>query len=313
MTAASSGISLLAADDDSALLRASAERCGVITRVAARNFYHGLKLLPEPKRSQMYALYAYMRLLDDIADEDDGRSRARRVEDLAAWRELTGEVFAGRLPDAVGGDPGIWPAVADLVRRRAVPRHLFDAAIAGQQQDLDAPAFDTFDELHEYCYRVAGVVGVASVYVWGFNGGADTIDLAVKRGVAFQLTNILRDLRADAALGRTYLPRAELAAAGVTPEQIAEGRADDRFVEMVRSQVARAESYYAASAALEGRIDADSRPTLAAMTEIYHGLLKKIARDPARVLRERVSLSVFNKLWIAARAKRAERAVRVRG
>jgi phytoene synthase len=334
MTATAHGLNItLAVDaDDAALsaaaLSASAERCRDITRAAARNFYHGLKLLPEPKRSQMYALYAYMRLLDDIADEDDGRSRDRRLADLETWRAQTADAFAGRLPDAgtssardsspgdpaaqhaAGSHPGIWPAVVDLVRRRAIPRHLFDAAIAGQRQDLDAPAFDTFADLHEYCYRVAGVVGVASVHVWGFTGGDQTLELAVERGVAFQLTNVLRDLRADAALGRTYLPRQELAAAGVSVEQIRAGRGGPAFAAFVRDQIARAEDYYERSASLESRIDPDSRPTLTAMTQIYHGLLRKIARDPERILRERVSLSLFNKLWIAARAKQAERATR---
>ena len=302
MTAGSLNVSLAAMADDAALAT-SAAHCGQITRRAARNFYHGLRLLPEPKRSQMFALYAYMRLLDDIADEDDGRTRQQRIDDLNAWRERTSAVFDGRLPD--DGGPGIWPAVADLVHRRSVPRHLFDAAVAGQRQDLDAPAFETFADLHEYCYRVAGVVGVASVHVWGFVGGEETLALAVKRGVAFQLTNILRDLREDAAAGRTYLPREELAAAGVTPEQIRAGRGGPAFTEMVRAQVARATAYYQESAALESRIDRDSRPTLAAMTEIYHGILQKIADDPDRILRGRVSLSLFTKLWIATRAKGA--------
>lgn len=320
MTATAPGLNIsLAVTGDDRALAASAARCRDLTRAAARNFYHGLKLLPEPKRSQMYALYAYMRLLDDIADEDDGRSRDQRLADLEVWREQTADAFAGRVPEptgapAAGGgdDGGIWPAVVDLVRQRSIPRHLFDAAIAGQRRDLDAPNFDTFAELREYCYQVAGVVGVASVHVWGFAGGDETVALAVDRGLAFQLTNVLRDLRTDAALGRTYLPRLELAAAGVTVEQIRAGRGGPAFVAFVRDQVARAERYYERSAPLESRIEIDSRPTLTAMTEIYHGLLRKIARDPERILRERVSLSLFNKLWIAARAKQAERASRGR-
>jgi 15-cis-phytoene synthase len=295
------------------LLHDSRTHCEQITRRHARNFYYGLKLLPEPKRSQMYALYAYMRLLDDIADADDGRSYERRLADLEAWRGLTHDVLDGRRRDTEeeAGGPTIWPAFADLVRRRGVPRHLFDDAIAGQRQDLSSPAFATFDDLHEYCYRVAGVVGMASLYVWGFEGGEDTLDLAIRRGVAFQLTNILRDLREDADAGRTYLPRADLSAAGVSDEQLRTRAGGRAFVELVRAQVARAESYYRASADLEERIDRDSRPTLVAMTAIYHSLLKKITKDPERVLRERVSLSLLDKLRIASRATRACRASRV--
>ncbi len=103
-----------------------------------------------------------------------------------------------------------------MVRDYRMPRHLFDDVIAGQRQDLEPEPFDTFAQLHAYCYRVAGVVGLASIYIWGFEGGAETQQLAVERGVAFQLTNILRDLREDAARGRTYLPAEELARFGAT-------------------------------------------------------------------------------------------------
>src|SRR5687767_11699842 len=122
--------------------------CEQVTRRSARNFYYGLKLLPEPKRSQMYALYAYMRCLDDIADADDGRSHDRRVEDLEAWRTQTHDVLDGRFPDESGRS--IWPAFADLVHGCGVPRRLFDDAIAGQRTDLVHPSFGTFDDLHQY-------------------------------------------------------------------------------------------------------------------------------------------------------------------
>lgn len=283
-------------------LEASRRHCEQVTRRAAKNFYYGLKLLPEPKRSEMYALYAYMRRLDDIADADDGRTTEQRVEDLEAWQALTHAVLDGRPPS--DGPDDIWPAFADLVHRRQIPRALFDAAVAGQHQDLTSPAFQTFDDLHTYCYQVAGVVGVASIYVWGFDGSEEAETLAVKRGVALQLTNILRDLRQDAANGRTYLPREDLAAAGVAADDLLVGRGGPVFEELMRFQIARAERFYAESAPLEARIRADARPTLFAMTSIYHGLLRKITRDPGRVLRERVSLSLLDKLRIASRATR---------
>jgi phytoene synthase len=151
---------------------------------------------------------------------------------------------------------------------------------------------------------------VASVHVWGYTGGADTIDLAAKRGMAFQLTNILRDLREDAAVGRTYLPRQELARAGVSESDLRNDRASTRLADLIAAQAARAEAFYEESSPLDARIHADSRPTLVAMTDIYRGLLRKIARDPGRVLRERVSLSLTGKLWIAWRAKRSTRRAR---
>jgi phytoene synthase len=300
-------MSLLAAasGQTSVTLAQSRAYCEQLTKSQARNFYYGLKLLPEPKRSAMFALYAYMRLVDDIADGEDGRGIPQRQEALDAWEESTTAALVGqRAPDG----HAIWPAFTDMVRRNSVPARVFRDVIAGQRQDLDSPIFDTFAQLREYCYRVAGVVGIASIYVWGFDGGDETEALAIDRGIAFQLTNVLRDLREDAARGRTYLPREELAAAGITEDDLGAGSANangERFAIFMHQQIKRAQSYYDRSAALEDRISRDSRPTLVAMTHIYHGLLKKIANNPQRVLHERVSLSPISKLRIAWRAARS--------
>jgi phytoene synthase len=281
--------------------------CEQLTRAKARNFYYGLKLLPEPKRSDMFALYAYMRMIDDIADDDgDGRSFEQRLEDLDAWKVVTRAVLNGDHHFAAGAGHELWPAFADMARRNRIPTTIFDDVIAGQLQDLRPETFETFDQLYQYCYRVAGTVGLASIYVWGFDrsedDGEETCQLAIDRGVAFQLTNILRDLREDAARGRTYLPKEDLIASGVTEADISAGTGGERFLAMMRHQIARAEAYYAKSAPLESRIAQDSRPTLVAMTQIYHGLLRKLAVEPERVLRERVSLSIFTKLMIGWRA-----------
>jgi phytoene synthase len=281
--------------------------CAELTRAAARNFYYGLKLLPEPKRSAMFALYAYMRIVDDITDDDDGATVAQREHELQRWQELTRRALAGRMLAGEGHD--IWPAFAETVRRYEIPGEIFDEVIAGQTQDLRPIRFRDFDQLYEYCYRVAGVVGLASIRVWGYRGGEQTERLAIARGVAFQLTNILRDLREDGARGRVYLAREDLDAARITPESLVGGVPDDKFEQLIFSQIARAESFYALSEGLEERIAADSRPTLIAMTEIYRGLLKKIANEPARVLRERVSLSMLSKLRIGWRAMRRLRSV----
>jgi phytoene synthase len=285
--------------------------CEQVTRTYARNFYYGLRLLPEPKRSAMYALYAWMRLVDDIADHEDGRGRQRRVDELEAWRADTHAALAGgphAVPDrngsAVPGARDLWPAFCEMVIRHNVPVHVFDAVIAGQEQDLEPLTFETFDDLHAYCYRVAGVVGLASIYVWGFEGGEETERLALDRGVAFQLTNILRDLKEDAERGRSYLPRSEINGA-LRPEDLRAGRAGERFLKTMQAQIDRAEDYYRRSAPLESRIAADSRPTLIAMTEIYHTLLRKIAKRPQTVLGKRVSLSVWAKLRIGWKALRS--------
>jgi phytoene synthase len=296
---------------DTTSLDQSRAYCEQLTRAYARNFYYGLRLLPTEKRASMYALYAWMRLVDDIADHEDGRSLDHRAAELELWRAQTHAALDGDLPrSAAGFTPPtlresvlLWPAFRDMAARHGVPRKVFDEVIAGQLQDLSPIAFQTFDQLREYCYRVAGVVGLASIYVWGFRGGAETEELAIHRGLAFQLTNILRDLKEDAARGRFYLPLDETAGA-VSIDRLRTGDVNGRFEEVMRAQIARAEDYYRRSAPLEDRIDADSRPTLVAMTEIYHSLLRKIARRPLRVLRQRVSLSVFAKLRIGYQALR---------
>ena len=287
------------APPDAAALARSQAYCDELTGRAARNFYWGLKLLPKAKRAAMCTLYAYMRLLDDIADEEGGRSPQQRLEDLEAWRAWTNCALAGQPPDS---DSPIWPAFAEMIRQYRIPAWVFEEAIAGQDQDLQPAAFGSFEQLRQYCVRVAGTVGVASIYIWEFEGGEATEAMAVDRGIAFQLTNVLRDLREDADRGRIYLPRDEMEAAGVKAEDLLASRASGGFERLMRQQVERAESYYTRSAGLEQRIARDSRPALVAMTSIYHSLLGKIAADPTRVLRERVSLSKFKKLCIGWRA-----------
>jgi 15-cis-phytoene synthase len=292
-------------------LAASREYCEQLTRLQAKNFYYGLKLLPEPKRSAMFTLYAYMRLVDDIADNEDGRSVQQRLDELETWRAHTHAILDGRDHTTSGNgsvaDAGrqLWPAFTEMVHDYRMPRKIFDDVIAGQRQDLEPTAFDTFDQLNEYCYRVAGVVGLASIYIWGFEGGAETESLAIDRGVAFQLTNILRDLREDAARGRIYLPAEDLAVMNVTESDLKDARGGPAFRELMQFQIARAEHYYTKSQPLEERIQRDSRPTLVAMTQIYHRLLKKVAVAPERVLKERVSLSLLSKLMIGWRAARS--------
>lgn len=290
-------------------LRDSRIFCTELTKAAAKNFYYGLRLLPEPKRSAMFALYAYMRLVDDIADEEDGRTPEQRTADLDVWRAHTHDALSGRVPVNCNGDARLWSAFMDMTGRYRVPAHLFDHAITGQQRDLAGGRFQTFEQLRDYCYQVAGVVGVASIHIWGFEGGAETERLAAERGIALQLTNILRDLREDAGRGRLYLPLEDLDAAGVGEQDVMMGRGGAGFCRLMRFQIERAESFYEKSRGLEARVSPDARPTLVAMTDIYHRLLRKVAAEPERVLSLRVSLSAWSKLCIGWRAARASRAV----
>lgn len=266
----------------------------------AGSFGYAMRLLPTAKRAAMYALYAWMRLVDDIADQDDGLTSVQRIENLERWHAKTRAAIGGRIE--VDSAPSIWPAVTDMVERYGIPPEVFDDAIEGQRQDLTGAAFDTFPQLLAYCRRVAGTVGIASIHIWGYRGGEETIELAHDRGVAFQLTNILRDLREDMARGRLYLPRQELERLGVREEDMRAGRVGGKFDAMMRLQIQRAKAYYERSSALEMRISPDSRAALVAMTGVYSALLAKISACPEVVLSRRVSLSRLGKLWIAGRA-----------
>jgi phytoene synthase len=291
-----------------ASLAASYAFCRQLTKRQAGNFYYGMKLLPEPKRSAMYALYAYMRLVDDIADDDAHmRTLEQRRSDLDHWEQLTNDAVAGTLTSN-GHDSPIWPAFADMVKTRQVPGQVFRDMIAGQRQDLEFTPIRTFDDLYQYCYRVASVVGIASLYVWGFEGGEATLAVSADHGIAFQLTNVLRDLREDSARGRCYLPADELTRFGLTAEQLTspELATSPKFWEFMGFQVERARSYYEKSMPLKLKVAADSRPTLVAMTGIYRGILEKIAVDPGQVLRKRVRLSTWSKLLIGWRAMRGK-------
>jgi len=287
---------------DASVLARSYAYCQRITQQQARNFYYALRLVPQPKRSAMFALYAYMRAIDDVADERDGRSPQQRRDALENWRRSTRAALQGQYAN----DPdSLWPAICDAAQKHHIPINIFDDAIAGQCQDLEPVCFQSFDELREYCYRVAGTVGIASISIWGFEGGQSTMDLAIARGVAFQLTNILRDLREDLSRGRLYLPRQELLSFHISEQDLRSQKVSDLFDEFMRFQIDRARSCYDKSAPLEARIESDCRPALLTMTRIYRGLLEKIAADPSVILRRRVSLSWLTKVMIGWRALRA--------
>jgi phytoene synthase len=281
----------------------SRDYCQELTRRKARNFYFGLRLMPHEKRPAMYALYAWMRRADDLADDQrPGQSAARQLADLDIFAARThAAIAAGTGTVATLDDDPLWPAFVDMVHRYGVPIRLFDDAIAGQRHDLLKNPINSFDDLHQYCYRVAGVVGLASIHVFGFDDSPVARQQAIDRGVAFQLTNILRDVREDLSLGRCYLPADELAAENVAPADLP---TSPKLEPILRRQIDRAFSYYEKSTGLEDRISPDSRPTLIAMTQIYRQLLEQIARSPAVVMQRRVSLPIWQKVAIAWRASR---------
>jgi phytoene synthase len=277
--------------------------CRRIARQQARNFYYGMKLTPQPKRSALYAIYAWMRAADDLVDSPApaGADRTVRLDDF--HRQTFETPASGPGPES---SPSIWPAVHKVLHDYPIPLDCLEAMIAGQELDQHKTRYANFGELHDYCYKVAGSVGLVCLSIWGYGGGQETRDLAIHRGLALQLTNILRDLVEDAKRDRLYLPEDELARCGTDADDLLDrlrrGSADAVFDKVMQFQVERAASFYAQSAALEGRVDPACRPTCWALMRIYRGLFDQIAADPRRVLRERVRLSGFQKLGIALTA-----------
>ncbi|MCA9285232.1 MAG: phytoene/squalene synthase family protein [Phycisphaerales bacterium] len=277
--------------------------CERITRARARNFYYGLKLTPQPQRSAMFAVYAWMRMADDLVDAEGiaGDERRRRVEELKRRTEalLSGEP----LPQEFRHE-AVWVAMADTAARFRLRAEHFEGMIEGQLEDLEHREYDTFEELHGFCYRVASTVGLVCIDIWGHHD-ARARELAIDRGVAFQLTNILRDVREDLDRGRVYLPKAELTEAGLTADALRRWEDPARCHAFVLRQAQRAEHYYRRSAALESMITPSCVPTLWAMSRIYHGLLEKILARPKAIVGERrIRLSSLHKAAIALKARR---------
>ncbi|HXJ40031.1 MAG TPA: phytoene/squalene synthase family protein [Bryobacteraceae bacterium] len=272
-------------------LEASYAHCRAVARSRAKNFYYSFVLLDHARRDAMCAMYAFMRYCDDLSDES-GATRAA----MEAWRQALDEALAGR-----PGPGAIWPAFLDAVQRYQIPHQYFHDMIDGVASDLEPVEIRTFDELYRYCYRVASVVGLTTIHIFGFSG-PEALPLAEKCGIAFQLTNILRDVKEDSELGRQYLPTEDLERFGVTRDELRRGLRTERFANLMEFEIDRAERYYRESSPLLGLTNPTSRPALWAMIAIYHGLLGRVAECPSDVLLRRVSLPVAEKLWIVLRA-----------
>jgi phytoene synthase len=276
-------------------LEQSFAHCRAVARKRARNFYYSFILLPPERKNAMCAMYAFMRYCDDLSDEP-GATRSA----IDRWREALTEALAGR-PD----DNPTWPAFLDTVARYSIPHEYFYEMIEGVASDL-APDLQprtmaTFDDLYRYCYRVASVVGLTTIHIFGFTS-PDALPLAEKCGVAFQLTNILRDVREDAGLGRVYLPAEDLARFGVSVDDLKKARRTEQFGRLMEFETERARCYYRESAPLLELIQPKSRPSLWALIAIYSRLLDHLAESHYDVLMRRISLSSLEKTWIVLRA-----------
>lgn len=265
-------------------------QCEEITRTQARNFSYGIRLLPAEKRRAMCVLYALARRIDDIGDGDG--TGAEKLEALAGVRkDLAG------LDDP---DDLVLVALADVRRRFPIPMTAFEELIDGCEMDVQGARYTTFDDLVGYCRRVAGTVGRLSLAVYGCDQPGPAGELADDLGVALQITNILRDIDEDhRQMGRVYLPAEDRQRFDV-PDDLS--GPPDNLVALVAFEAARAEEWYDRGLRLLPMLDWRSRACTAAMAGIYRRLLVAIQRDPASVLRRRVSLPAWQKAGVAVRA-----------
>jgi phytoene synthase len=269
----------------------SYEYCRRVARRRAKNFYYSFVLLSRPQRNAMCAIYAFMRYCDDLSDEP-GATRAA----IDQWRAGMEEALGGRF-----GNHPVWPAFYHTVRRFGIPHQYFREMIDGVLSDLEPRRFETFEQLYRYCYQVASVVGLTIIHIFGFDTRS-ALPLAEKCGVAFQLTNILRDIREDAERGRIYLPAEDLRRFGVTDEDLRTGRRGEPFLRLMGFEAERARSYYNQSRPLLDLIHPRSRASLWALIAIYSRLLERIESSNYDVFRRRVRLPLWEKSWIVWRA-----------
>ena len=261
----------------------------------AKNFYYSFVLLDEPRKKAMCAVYAFMRYCDDLSDD---LGLANRKEALENWqKDLTAALDSSRDGggEAVPDHP-LWPAFLDTVSRFAIPHEYFYEMIEGVSSDVEPRQIETFDELYQYCYQVASVVGMTVIHIFGFEDPR-ALGLAEKCGIAFQLTNIMRDIREDEAMGRRYLPAEEL-----ERFHVAKFEYTPEFFVFMRFQGQRAQLYYDESRELLELVDPKCRASLWALIEIYRRLLQKINSSGYRVLDGRIRLTTMQKLAVVAQA-----------
>ncbi len=267
--------------------------CERLARKQAGNFYHAFRLLPTAKRRAMCALYAFLRVADDLSDGPEDVAEKRRK--LAEWRHRFEEMLNGVYHHPL--HPALHRAIVDY----GIPRRYLDEALDGVCTDLDVTCYDTFTDLYKYCYCVASAVGLSCIHIWGFRGDKAT-EYAESAGIALQLTNILRDLAEDAGRGRVYLPREDLDRFGYRVEDLQRGRRDDRFRALMRFQVERARRYYDAALPLGELLDPSGRAVYRVILRTYRGLLDAIEKCDYDVFGQRVRLSQGRKLWLALQA-----------
>jgi phytoene synthase len=266
-----------------------------ITKKSASNLALAFILLPPEKRDEMAALYAFCREIDDVADDEERPTATRRLQ-LQQWRDDVRKACAGDEPD--------FPVNRELrvvIERRKLPFALFDELLKGVEMDLDITRYETLGELEKYCYRVASVVGLLSIEIFGYQSPVCR-DYAVHLGKALQLTNILRDVRNDAERGRIYLPLRECARFGVSPDDILAGHYSPKYIRLAQCIAEVAKDHYGKARELLPEVDRRSMATAELMGTVYWKLLRKLESRQFNVFQfSETKLTKLHKLFLVSR------------
>ena len=267
------------------------EACRTITRREAKNFYYAFLTLPAAKRRAIYAAYAFCRHCDDSVDEET--STDAKLTALASLQSNLDATYSGNASSPV------YLALADVAQRYDIPQDYFQEIILGVKSDLVKNRFENFDELREYCYRVASVVGLICLQIFGYEDD-DAKEYAVDLGLAMQLTNIIRDVREDLDMGRIYLPQDEMARFGYSEEDLRKGVRNQAFLDLMGFQSRRARGYFKRGFKLLPYLSRRSRACPAVLGALYSKVLDRIEASDFDILESRMSLSKPEKIRITA-------------
>lgn len=267
------------------------EYCQRITKLHAKNFYYASHTLPSAKRRAIYAVYAYCRYCDDVADEELPKDEKRRL--LEEVRDSLGD-------PGLSSQSRIFVALEDAIQEYEIPRPYFEDVIRGVETDLDVTRFKTFDDLRQYCYLVASTVGLICIEVFGYEDSA-AVEYAVDLGIAMQLTNIMRDVKEDADRDRIYLPLDDMSAFGYSEQDLMNNRNDENFRALMSFEAARARRYFHSGAKLFPLLSSESRACASALHKLYSRILDRMEASGYDVFERRIGLSLSEKLLLVAR------------
>ena len=285
------------------------EYCEKITKTHAKSFYFAAKFLPKYKRRPIYALYALCRKVDDEVDEIGENNEAEAIKAVERWQRKLKEIYEQKSEvrsQKSETENLVFTAWRDLLQTHKIPKKLPLELMQGVLMDTQIKRYETFDELYVYCYRVASTVGLMSSEIFGYTE-PKTLEYAEALGIAMQLTNILRDVKEDAAMGRIYLPQEDLRKFGVLEKQLLANEMNENFVEMMKFQMSRVRDYYCKSEKGIPLLEKDTRFTVLLASRIYSKILDEIERQNYNVFTRRAhttfsqKLRMIPKIWREAR------------